>query len=118
MDGDAFDKNIVIVTSSTLLATLKTVESMWRNEKQHRNALHITEEAGKMYDKFSNLVEDLIKVGERLDSTKNIYQDSMKKLISGKGNLISRAEKMKQLGAKTNKIMNQRLVERASDGNQ
>lgn len=101
----AFDKNVVIVTSSTLLATLKTVDSMWRNEKQQKNAIEIAEEAGKMYDKFSNLVDDLIKVGERMDMTKSIYNDSMKKLSTGKGNLVSKAEKMKALGAKANKTL-------------
>ena len=111
----AFDKNIVIVTSSTLLATLKTVDSMWKNEKQQSNALEIAEEAGKMYDKFVNVIEDFIKVGERLDMTKNIYEDSMKKLHTGKGSLISRAEKMKSLGAKANKAIRQKLVERSND---
>lgn len=99
----AFDKNIVIVTSSTLLATLKTVDTMWNNAKHQKNAYQIAEEAGKMYDKFSNLVDDLVKVGERMDMTKNVYNDAMKRLHTGKGNLISKAEKMKLLGAKVNK---------------
>jgi DNA recombination protein RmuC len=111
----AFDKNIVIVTSSTLLATLKTVDSMWRNEKQQKNALEIAEEAGKMYDKFSNLVEDFVKIGERLDMTKNIYEESMKKLSTGRGSLISKAEKMKSLGAKANKSIRQSLVDRTKE---
>lgn len=99
----AFDKNIVIVTSSTLLATLKTVDTMWKNVKQQKHAYQIAEEAGKMYDKFSILVDDLVKIGERMDITKNIYNDAMKRLHTGKGNLISKAQKMKQLGAKTSK---------------
>lgn len=99
----AFDKNIVIVTSSTLLATLKTVDTMWKNVKQQKHAFQIAEEAGKMYDKFAILVDDLVKVGDRIDMTKNIYNDAMKRLHTGKGNLISKAEKMKQLGAKVNK---------------
>jgi DNA recombination protein RmuC len=99
----AFDKNIVIVTSSTLLATLKTVDTMWKNAKQQKHAFQIAEEAGKMYDKFAILVDDLVKVGERIDMTKNIYNDAMKRLHTGKGNLLSKAEKMKQLGAKVNK---------------
>lgn len=111
----AFDKNIVIVTSSTLLATLKTVDSMWKNEKQQKNALEIAEEAGKMYDKFSNLVEDFVKLGERLDMTKNIYEESMKKLSTGKGSLISKAEKMKSLGAKANKSIKQSFVDRTKE---
>ena len=111
----AFDKNIVIVTSSTLLATLKTVDSMWKNEKQQKNALEIAEEAGKMYDKFTNLVEDFVKVGERLDMTKNVYEESMKKLSTGKGSLISKAEKMKSLGAKANKSIRQSLIDRSAE---
>ncbi|MDF1699097.1 MAG: DNA recombination protein RmuC [Saprospiraceae bacterium] len=103
----AFDKNIVIVTSSTLLATLKTVDTMWKNVKQQKHAYQIAEEAGKMYDKFANLVDDLIKVGERMDMSKNVYNEAMKKLHTGKGNLISRADKMKTLGAKVNKELNQ-----------
>lgn len=111
----AFDKNIVIVTSSTLLATLKTVDSMWKNEKQQKNAIEIAEEAGKMYDKFSNLVEDFVKIGERLDMTKNVYDESMKKLSTGKGNLVAKAEKMKSLGAKANKSLRQSLIERSKE---
>jgi len=99
----AFDKNIVIVTSSTLLATLKTVDTMWKNVKQQKHATLIAEEAGKMYDKLANLVDDLEKIGDRMDMTRNVYNDAMKKLHTGKGNLISRAEKMKLLGAKANK---------------
>lgn len=99
----AFDKNIVIVTSSTLLATLKTVDTMWKNAKQQKHAFQIAEEAGKMYDKFASLIDDLIRVGERIDMTKNTYNEAMKKLHTGKGNLLSKAEKMKQLGAKVNK---------------
>ena len=101
----AFDKNIVIVTPSTLLATLKTVETIWRNDKQHRNALQIASEAGKMYDKMVALVEDLQKIGQRIAQTNDSYHEAMKKLQTGKGNLISRAEKLKSLGAKANKSL-------------
>ena len=106
----AFDKNIVIVTPSTLLATLKTVDTMWRNEKQHKYAIEISTEAGKMYDKFALLVDDLLKLGSRLEQVKSTYDDSMKKLSDGKGNLISRAEKMKKLGAKANKQLPDHLI--------
>jgi DNA recombination protein RmuC len=101
----AFDKNIVIVTSSTLLATLKTVESMWRNEKQNKYALEIATEAGKMYDKFVGFVEDMDKLGNQLNTVTNTYHDNMKKLSTGSGNLIKRAEKVKDLGAKANKSL-------------
>ena len=101
----AFEKNIVIVTPSTLLATLKTVETLWRNDKQQRNAIGIATEAGKMYDKFAALVDDLNKIGQRIGQTQEAYNDSMKKLHTGKGNLLTRAEKLKQLGAKANKSL-------------
>ena len=101
----AFEKNIVIVTPSTLLATLKTVETLWRNDKQQRNAIGIATEAGKMYDKFAALVDDLNKIGQRISQTQEAYTDSMKKLHTGKGNLLTRAEKLKRLGAKANKTL-------------
>ena len=99
----AFDKNIVIVTPSTLLATLKTVDTLWKNEKQQKHALDIATEAGKMYDKFVGLVEDLDKLGKQMDTARGTYHDSMKKLKEGSGNLVGRAEKIKALGAKANK---------------
>ena len=110
----AFEKNIVIVTPSTLLATLKTVETIWRNDKQHRNALEIATEAGKMYDKMVALVEDLQKVGQRIGQTQESYLEAMKKLHTGKGNLIRRTEKLKQLGAKANKSLPSEDARRAN----
>ena len=101
----AFNKNIVIVTPSTLLATLKTVESLWQNEKQQKYALEIATEAGKMYDKFVNFVSDLEAVGQRIDQSQAAYQDTLKKLRTGNGNLISKAEKIKGLGAKASKSL-------------
>ena len=99
----AFDKNIVIVTPATLLASLKTVESMWSNEKQQKHAIEIATEAGKMYDKFAAFVSDMKNIGVRIDQTRNAWEDSMKKLSNGRGDLVSRAEKLKKLGAKANK---------------
>jgi len=101
----AFNKNIVIVTPSTLLATLKTVESLWQNEKQQKYALEIATEAGKMYDKFVNFVSDLETVGQRINQSQAAYQDTLKKLRTGNGNLISKAEKIKGLGAKATKSL-------------
>ena len=111
----AFDQNIVIVTPSTLLATLKTVDSMWRNEKQNRYALKIAEEAGKMYDKFALLAQDLESLGKRIDQTRIAYDDSMKKLQFGRGNLVSRAEKLRKLGAKASKSLPKDIAEAASE---
>ena len=106
----AFDKHIVIVTPSTLLATLKTVETMWRNDKQNRYAIDIAVEAGKMYDKFTNFVQDMEKMGRQLDTVKTSFNESMRKMSTGSGNLIRRAEKLKQLGAKASKTLPEHLV--------
>ena len=84
----AFEKNIVIVTPTTLLATLRTIDSMWSNEKQQQNALEIATHAGRLYDAFVRLSEDLLKVGEQMDRAKGTYADAMNKLTDGKGNLV------------------------------
>jgi DNA recombination protein RmuC len=106
----AFERNIVIVSASTLLATLKTVETMWRNDRQNRYALKIAAEAGKMYDKFVGFLGDLQKMGQQLQTVQNTYNDSMRKLSTGTGNLVGRAEKLKSLGAKTKKLMPQDIT--------
>lgn len=99
----AFDKNIVIVTPSTLLATLKTIDSLWQNEKQRKNTIEIATQAGLMYDKFVGFVDDLENIGNRLRKTNDSYEEAIKKLAKGKGNLVSKAEKLKKLGAKASK---------------
>ncbi len=111
----AFEKNIVIVTPTTLLATLRTIDSMWTNEKQQQNALEIATQAGRLYDSFVRLSEDLLKVGEQMDRAKGTYSDAMKKLSEGQGNLINRVEKLKRLGAKTSKHQNEKLLKRAEE---
>lgn len=113
--NDAFDKNIVIVTTSTLLATLRTIASIWKIEKQNINAMEIARQSGEMYDKFVGLVDDLVGLGRKLDTTKDAYTDAMKKLHSGRGNLVSKAEKIKLLGSNTSKSMPQNLVDRTED---
>ena len=110
----AFEKNIVIVTPSTLLATLRTVDSMWTNEKQQQNALEIATQAGRLYDSFVNLTNDLLKVGSQLNTVKGSYDGAMKKL-TGQGNLINRVENLKKMGAKANKHMEQKLLKRADN---
>ncbi len=110
----AFEKNIVIVTPTTLLATLRTIDSMWNNEKQQRNALEIANQAGKLYDQFVNLTDDLIKVGKQIQTVGGTYESTMKKL-TGRGNLISKVEKLKKLGIKQSKTLNEKLIERAQD---
>ncbi len=113
--NDSFEKNIVIVSTSTLLATLRTIASIWRTEYQNKNAGEIARQAGDLYDKFNGLVEDLIKVGKNLQSSKESYDEAMKKLSEGRGNLVSRAEKLKELGAKASKSLPQSLLDRALD---
>ena len=108
----AFEKNIVIVTPTTLLATLRTIDSMWNNEKQQRNAIEIAIQAGRLYDQFVNLTEDLIKVGNQLRTVQGSYDTSMKKL-TGAGNLIKKVDNLKKLGAKGTKNFNDKLLERA-----
>ena len=111
---EALDKNVVLVSTSTLLATLSTVSSMWRQENQKKNVLEIANQAGRLYDQFVNLTDDLIKVGNQLKTVQGSYDTSMKKL-TGKGNLIKKVEKIKELGAKTSKIMNKNLLDRATE---
>ncbi len=112
---DAFEKNIIIVSPSTLLATLRTISSIWKQEKQNKNALEIAKKGGELYDKLSAFVEDLIKVGTRMDDAKKSYEDAMKKLADGRGNIISRAENLKLMGAKATKSIDQRIVDRSID---
>lgn len=113
----AFEKNIVIVTPSTLLATLRTIDTMWSNEKQQRNAIEIATQAGSLYDSFTNLMDELIKIGKQLGTVQGSYESAMKKL-TGRGNLISRVEKLKKLGAKASKSIDDKLLRRAEENEQ
>ncbi len=109
--SDAFSRNIVVVAPSTLLATLRTIQNIWRYEQQNKNAQEIATRAGALYDKFVNFVGDLELIGSRLASTQTAYDDAFNKLASGRGNLVKRAEDMKALGAKVSKSLPQNLVE-------
>ncbi|RKE94988.1 DNA recombination protein RmuC [Ichthyenterobacterium magnum] len=111
----AFEKNIVIVTPSTLLATLRTIDTMWNNEKQQRNAIEIARQAGALYDKFHNLMSDLTSVGNDMDRAKKNYSLAMNKLFEGRGNLITSVEKLKKMGAKAKKALPEAIVKRAED---
>ncbi|MFD0962915.1 DNA recombination protein RmuC [Pseudofulvibacter geojedonensis] len=111
----AFEKNIVIVTPATLLATLRTIDTMWNNEKQQRNAIEIARQAGALYDKFHNLMTDLTAVGKDMDRAKGNYAAAMNKLFEGRGNLITSVEKIKKLGAKAKKALPDNLLERANE---
>ncbi len=107
----AWEKRIVIVSPTTLLATLRTVASIWRHERQTRNALEIAKQGGKLYDKFEGFLKDLEKVGVNLDRAKEAYGDAHKKLVSGRGNLVGQVEKLKELGAKATKALDKKYLE-------
>ena len=111
----ALDKNVVMVSTSTLLATLSTVASIWKQEDQKRNVLEIASQAGALYDKFEGLVQDLLKVGKQINASQEGYKAAMNKLSEGKGNLITRVERLKVLGAKTKKSIPPNLLERAKE---
>ncbi|MEZ4986620.1 MAG: DNA recombination protein RmuC [Saprospiraceae bacterium] len=103
---EALEQNIVLVTNSTLLATMRTVSYLWKQEKQQHSVLEIARESGRLYDKFVAFVEDLRLVGQRLDSAHTAYEDAMYKLSDGKRysqTLVGRAEKLRKLGARTSK---------------
>jgi DNA recombination protein RmuC len=103
---EAFDKNIVIVSPTTLLATLRTIASIWRQEHQNRNALEIAKKGGDMYDKFVAFADDLFKLGSQMDTSKKTYDEAMKKLSTGTGNLVKRAADLKKLGINSGKNIN------------
>lgn len=113
---EALEKKIVIITPSTLHVTLRTIEHMWRQEYQSRNAIEIAKRSGALYDKFVGFVEDLEDVGQKLHATQKSYDSAHRKLSSGQGNLINRAETIRQLGAKARKKLSLSVVSIANDG--
>ena len=112
---EALKKNIVIVCPSTLLATVRTVAHLWRQEHQNRNAQEIARQCASLYDKFVGFVEDLDKVGQRLEQAQISYSDAIGKLKTGRGNLIRTAENVKKLGVKPNKSLPSKLTDVADD---
>lgn len=111
---DALDKNVVLLSTSTLLATLSTIASIWKQEDQKRNVLEIAKEGGLLYDKFEGFVTDLVKIGKNLKSSQDSYQEAMNKLVDGRGNIIKKVENLKKLGAKTKKGLPQNIIDRAN----
>lgn len=102
---DCFQKRIMLVGPSTLLATLRTIAHIWRNEQQNQNALNIAKEGGNLYDKFVGFVTTLEGVGKNLNQAQDQFQRAMKQLCSGRGNLVGKAKKLRQLGVQSNKTM-------------
>ena len=113
--GYAWDKKIVIVSPSTLLATLRTIASVWKQEKQTRNAIEIARQGGALYDKFKSFMDDMLDVGTKMGAARKSYEEAMQKLSSGNGNIVKRIEDLKKLGAKATKDLPQGLIERAEE---
>ncbi|TSA51604.1 MAG: DNA recombination protein RmuC [Sphingobacteriales bacterium] len=111
--NEAFERNIVIVSTSTLWAVLRTIASIWKQEKQNNNSLEIARLSGSLYDKFVGFTEDLVDIGKKIDQSKVGYVEAMKKLSEGNGNLIRTTEKIKELGAKASKSLNTGLLQRS-----
>ena len=106
---EAFDHNIILVGPSTLLATLRTIHNIWRYEYQNKHALEIARQAGLLYDKFAAFAQDLDKIGERIGQTQDAWNAAHNKLLSGRGNLVSRAEKLKAMGVRASKSLPEQL---------
>lgn len=113
--NEAYEKNIVLVSPTTLMATLRTISNIWKHEYQNQNALEIAQQGGALYDKFVGFVEDLKHLGRQLDIAQKSYVEAMKKLYEGKGNLVKRAQNIKTLGASTSKNLDPKLVDRANE---
>jgi DNA recombination protein RmuC len=110
---EAYEKNIILVSPTTLIATLRTIANIWKQESQNQHALEIANQSGALYDKFVSFVEELKQIGRQLDITQKVYVEAMKKLYDGRGNLVKRAEQIKQLGARTTKAIDPQLLARA-----
>ena len=112
---EAFDKRIVFVSPTLLLPSLQLIKSAWRQEYQNRNVFEIAKRSGDLYDKFVGFTEDLLNLGRQLESAKKSYEESMKKLTTGSGNLVSKVENLKKLGAKADKSIDSKLLSRSED---
>jgi len=109
--SDAWDRKVVIVSPSTLLATLRTIASIWKQERQNRNVLEIAREAGLLYDKFVGFIQDMQQLQAHLDKASLKHEDAFKKLTSGPGNMIKKIENLKLLGARANKQIDAKFLE-------
>lgn len=111
----AWDSKVVIVSPSTLLASLKTIASVWKYENQNKNVIEIARQSGALYDKFVSFIEDINKLGKQVDNTKNAYDSAVKKLYEGNGNLVRRAENIRKLGANVKKTLSKDTINKVYD---
>lgn len=116
--NEAYEKNIVIVTASTLIATLRTIANIWRQENQSRNAIEIARKSGSLYDKFVGFLDDMKSIGAKLQDCQKSYDGAMNKLTEGRGNIIRSTEELKTMGAKTTKVLPTALVDKSLESEQ
>ena len=102
---EAYDKRVVIISPAHVISTLRLVSQLWSRDKQTKNSLKIAEESGKLYDKFVGFLDDMKSIDDSLTKTRTAYDNALKKLSTGRGNLISRAESLRKLGAKASKSL-------------
>jgi DNA recombination protein RmuC len=112
---EALQKRIVFVSPTLLIPSLQLIKNVWKQEYQNRHVLDIANRAGALYDKFVGFTEDLLDLGDKLNKSKKAYEESMKKLTSGTGNITRNVEELKKLGAKANKNIDPKLLKRAED---
>ncbi len=111
----AYERRILLISPTNLIAALKMIANLWRVEYQNKFAQDIADQSGALFDKFADFVKDLMEIGDKIDATKRVYDASMNKLTTGKGNLIRRAEKIKALGAKAGKEIPKTLLDKADE---
>lgn len=107
---EAYDKRVIIISPTHLISVVRLIEQLWRQDDMKRNVIEIATESGRMYDKFVLFVDDLLKIEKNLDATQAAYTSAMKKLKEGSGNLISKAEKLRKMGAKTQKRLSSSII--------
>jgi len=114
----AYDRRILLISPTNLIASLKMIANLWRVEYQNKNALEISRQSGELYDKFKGFVDDLEDIGKKINATRGSFDDAMNKLATGKGNLIRRAEKIRELGVKSEKKLPKNLLDKSEEEEQ
>ncbi|MEJ0029376.1 MAG: DNA recombination protein RmuC [Bacteroidota bacterium] len=112
---EALEKRIVFVSPTLLIPSLQLIKNVWKQEYQNRHVLDIASKAGDLYDKFASFSDDLLKLGYAMNNSKKLYDESMKKLSSGGGNIVTRIEELKKLGARATKSIDKKLLGRSED---
>jgi len=111
----AYDKRILLISPTNLIAAVRMIANLWRVEYQNKNAQEIARQSGDLFDKFVNFVDDLTDIGKKIEASQQSYESAHNKLVSGKGNLVRRAEKIRELGAKTSKEIPKAITDKLDD---